>query len=62
MRICRRKPRRATSAIGPPVQHSIIFFGKMQPYSAVNHIGKVVEGLDLFQNTVEGDRIVLRRH
>ncbi|MHC1687717.1 MAG: hypothetical protein AB9879_08400 [Methanothrix sp.] len=55
MRICRRKPRRATSAIGPPVQHSIIFFGKMQPYSAVNHIGKVVEGLDLFQNTVEGD-------
>ena len=39
-----------------------IFFGKTQPYSAVNHIGKVAEGLELFRDAVEGDRIVLRRH
>ncbi len=38
-----------------------IFFGKTQPYSAVNHIGKVVEGLDLFRSVKAGDRIVLRR-
>ena len=31
-------------------------------YSAVNHIGEVVERLDLFRNAVEGDRIVLKRH
>jgi hypothetical protein len=38
-----------------------IFFGKTQPYSAVNHIGKVVERLDLFKSVAAGDRIVLRR-
>jgi uncharacterized protein len=38
-----------------------IFFGTTQPYSPVNHIGKVIEGLDLFQNVKEGDRIILNR-
>lgn len=38
-----------------------IFFGKTQPYSAVNHIGKVIEGLDVFKKAAAGDRIVLRR-
>jgi uncharacterized protein len=38
-----------------------IFFGKTQPYSAVNHIGKITEGLELFQRVESGDRIVLRR-
>ncbi|MGC9514805.1 cyclophilin-like fold protein [Methanocrinis sp.] len=38
-----------------------IFFGGSQPYSAVNHIGKVVRGLDIFLGVEEGDRIILRR-
>jgi hypothetical protein len=38
-----------------------IFFGKTQPYSAVNHIGKVTEGLDLFRRVQAGDRIAVRR-
>jgi len=38
-----------------------IFFGKTQPYSPVNHLGRVVEGLELFWNVAAGDRIVLRR-
>ena len=38
-----------------------IFYGRSQPYSAVNHIGKVVSGLDIFPGVEEGDRIVLRR-
>ena len=38
-----------------------IFFGKTQPFSAVNHIGKVVEGLDLFRSVAAGDRILLSR-
>lgn len=38
-----------------------IFYGGSQPYSAVNHIGRIVSGLDIFPRVEEGDRIVLRR-
>jgi hypothetical protein len=38
-----------------------IFFGKTQPYSPVNHLGRVIEGLDLFKDVKNGDRIVLSR-
>jgi hypothetical protein len=38
-----------------------IFFGKTHPYSAVNHIGKVTEGLEIFKSVTTGDRIVLGR-
>jgi hypothetical protein len=38
-----------------------IFFGKTQPYSPVNHLGKIVEGLDLFRDVKARDRIALNR-
>ncbi len=38
-----------------------IFFGQTQPYSPVNHLGRVIEGLDIFRNVMGGDRIVLNR-
>jgi len=38
-----------------------IFFGQSQPISAVNHIGKISDGWDLFARVDEGDRITLRR-
>jgi hypothetical protein len=38
-----------------------IFFGSTQPYSPVNHLGKVVKGLDLFEKVREGDRIRLNK-
>jgi len=38
-----------------------IFFGKTQPYSAVNHIGKITDCLELFRKAEAGDRIILRR-
>ena len=38
-----------------------IFFGETQPYSEVNHIGRVVKGLDLFRNVAARDRITLNR-
>lgn len=38
-----------------------IFFGQTQPYSPVNRLGKIAEGLDLFREVKEGDRIVLKR-
>lgn len=38
-----------------------IFFGKTQPYSPVNHLGRVIEGLDIFKDVTDGDRIVLSR-
>ncbi|MDR2966531.1 MAG: hypothetical protein LBU74_01130 [Methanobacteriaceae archaeon] len=39
-----------------------IFFGNTQPYSEVNHIGKITENLELFFNCDEGDRIILRKY
>jgi hypothetical protein len=38
-----------------------IFFGKTQPYSPVNHIGRVIEGLEIFKNVMSGDKIVLNK-
>jgi hypothetical protein len=38
-----------------------IFFGQTQPYSPVNHLGRIMEGLDLFREVRTGDRIVLNR-
>ena len=38
-----------------------IFFGKTQPYSAVNHLGRVTQGLEIFKKVAAGDRIVLSR-
>jgi hypothetical protein len=38
-----------------------IFFGKTQPYSPVNHIGKITQGQEIFRLASSGDRIVLRR-
>jgi hypothetical protein len=38
-----------------------IFFGQTQPYSPVNHLGRIIEGLDLFRDVKTGDRIVLNR-
>ena len=38
-----------------------IFFGQTQPYSPVNHLGRIAEGLDLFKEVRAGDRIVLNR-
>ena len=38
-----------------------IYFGSTQPYSPVNHIGRVKEGLDRFYRVEAGDTLVLRR-
>lgn len=38
-----------------------IFFGETQPYSPVNHLGRIVEGLEIFRNVNARDRIVLNR-
>jgi len=39
-----------------------IFFGDTPPYSEVNHIGKITENLELFFNSDEGDRIIVRKY
>lgn len=39
-----------------------IFFGKTQPYSPVNHLGKVVQGLDIFWHVKVGDRLKLSKN
>jgi hypothetical protein len=37
-----------------------IFYGKSQPYSDVNHIGKIIENLEIFKTIENGDKIILR--
>lgn len=39
-----------------------IFWGKTQPYSPVNIIGKVIDNLDLFQNVKSGTKILIKKH
>jgi hypothetical protein len=38
-----------------------IFFGESQPYSAVNHIGKIASGLEIFSDVDDGDLIILNK-
>ncbi len=38
-----------------------IFYGKTQPYSPVNLIGKITENLELFTRVNEGARIVVEK-
>jgi len=38
-----------------------IFYGSSQPYGAVNVIGRIIEGLDLFRKVKQGSRITLER-
>jgi hypothetical protein len=39
-----------------------VFYGKSQPYSPVNLIGKVTEGISLFRVVKEGNPIALERN
>jgi len=45
----------------PPGKAFCIFFGDSQPASDVNHIGMVVEGLEIMQDVEEGDWVVIRK-
>ncbi|MFB3765848.1 MAG: cyclophilin-like fold protein [Methanotrichaceae archaeon] len=38
-----------------------IFFGETQPYSPVNHLGRIAQGIEILRNVNAGDRIVLNR-
>lgn len=44
----------------PPGQAFCIFFGDSQPASDVNHIGMVVEGLEIMKSVEEGDWVVIK--
>lgn len=45
----------------PPGKAFCIFFGDTQPASDVNHIGVVVEGLEIMGNVEDGDWVVIRK-
>lgn len=45
----------------PPGQAFCIFYGDSQPYSEVNHIGKVTENLEILKIAEEGDKIIIRK-
>lgn len=46
----------------PPGKAFCIFFGDSQPASDVNHIGMVVEGLEMMKDVDEGDWVVIRKN
>ncbi|MDI6806532.1 MAG: cyclophilin-like fold protein [Candidatus Aenigmarchaeota archaeon] len=46
----------------PPGKAFCIFYGESQPYSDVNHVGKVTENLEMFKDVKDGDKIVLRKY
>lgn len=45
----------------PPGKAFCIFFGNSQPASDVNHIGVVVEGLEIMEEAEEGDWVVIHK-
>jgi hypothetical protein len=45
----------------PPGYAFCIFFGASQPASEVNHIGRIIENLDLFREVSEGDNLLLKK-
>lgn len=59
------KPRRKVDvgdiAYWPLSSAVCIFFGKTQPYSPVNLVGKITEGLELFQQVKEGTPITMEK-
>lgn len=44
----------------PPGSAFCIFYGESQPYSDVNHIGKITDNLDLFFNVEDGDKVIIK--
>lgn len=38
-----------------------VFYGPTKPYSPVNRLGKITEGLDLFRNAKEGTIVTIRK-
>jgi len=44
----------------PPGSAFCIFYGKSQPTSAVNHIGRVTNNLELLKKVKENDKIILK--
>ncbi len=55
------KVEKGTIAYWPLGSAVCVFYGESQPYSPVNVIGKIIEGLDLFRKVRQGSRIVLQR-
>ncbi len=45
----------------PPGRAFCIFFGSSQPYSEVNHIGKILDDIRIFEDVEEGDNIIITK-
>ena len=50
-----------TMAYWPMGKALCIFFGRSQPYSAVNRIGKILENLELFKEVRSGTKIRIEK-
>jgi hypothetical protein len=52
---------RETIAYWPLGSAVCVFYGDSQPYSPVNVIGRITEGLDIFRNAKQGSKVTLDR-
>ena len=45
----------------PPGNAFCIFYGNSQPASDVNHIGEIIENLEVLKAAKDGDKIIIRK-
>jgi hypothetical protein len=45
----------------PPGSAFCIFYGESQPASEVNHIGRVINNIELFRDVKDEDKIILKK-
>ncbi len=38
-----------------------VFFGETQPYSPVNHLGRITQGIEIFSDVNAGNKVILNR-
>lgn len=44
----------------PPGNAFCVFYGDSQPASDVNHIGEIIENLEVIKSACDGDKIIIR--
>lgn len=45
----------------PPGNAFCVFYGDSQPASDVNHIGEIIENLEVLKASKDGDKIIIRK-
>lgn len=55
------KSKRGDISYWPPGHAFCVFYGDSQPASDVNHIGEIIENLEVLKAAENGDKIIIRK-